>query len=253
MRVNGRLLLGSAFTLAVGFGTVAVAQAPEPPLDDTRLTVHTLLREDFFAGLLQGNEERVARSERNIQRLMEKRPNDKASLLAWQSATILYRAVQAWEKKRVDQFESLYKKSQDLMAQARQLPQTSGPVDAIRGGMFVFIADRLPKHRQAEAWAQAYESYQILWKAQAPVVEQLPLHLKGELLAGLTQSAERSGHKDEAAVYLDKMLTLLHDTPYESVAREWKANPESRTQRLACRSCHEAGRLEDRLAALGKK
>ena len=30
------------------------SQSPEPPLDDSRLTIHTLVREDIFAGFLNG-------------------------------------------------------------------------------------------------------------------------------------------------------------------------------------------------------
>src|SRR5436190_21193704 len=35
--------------VAFALVAVAVAQSPEPPLSDSRLTVHTLLREDVFA------------------------------------------------------------------------------------------------------------------------------------------------------------------------------------------------------------
>jgi hypothetical protein len=44
-----RLQTGAlVFVLATGLA----AQSPEPPLAETRLTVHTLLREDVFAGYL---------------------------------------------------------------------------------------------------------------------------------------------------------------------------------------------------------
>ena len=33
----------------------AFGQVPEPPIADTRLTVHTLVREDIFAGFLQSD------------------------------------------------------------------------------------------------------------------------------------------------------------------------------------------------------
>ena len=41
---------------------MTAAQAPEPPLSDTRLTVHTLLREDVFAGFLANDMNRFARA-----------------------------------------------------------------------------------------------------------------------------------------------------------------------------------------------
>ena len=126
-----------------------------------------------------------------------------------------------------------------------------GGVEAVLGGSFVIFADRLPQEAQAAAWAQAYESYQLLWKLQAPIVDKLPVHIRGELLGGLAQSALRTGRAEEADQHLDRILTLLRNTPYEPVAKQWKANPKAAAgSTLACMSCHEAGRLTARVAAL---
>ena len=90
-----RLLTGTLLALAVM--TTAAAQSPEPPIGDTRLTVHTLLREDIFAGFLDNNAERVGRAERNIALLLEQRPADRANLLAWKAGLDLHKAVRAHE------------------------------------------------------------------------------------------------------------------------------------------------------------
>lgn len=143
------------------------AQAPDPLLSDTRLTVHTLLREDIFAGFRNGN--------------------------------------------------------------------------------------MVPAAHQAAAWTRAYDNYSLLWKQQGAGTEKLPVHLKGEVLSGLTQSAQRTGRQEEAAQYLDKMLTVLADTPYEAMAKQWKADPASAaTTSLTCKNCHNPGRLSSRLEALKK-
>jgi hypothetical protein len=71
----------------------AKAQSPEPPLSDTRLTVHTLLREDIFAGFMSNDMVRFTRAERNIEQLLEDRPN----LLAWKGSAAMYRSVIAHE------------------------------------------------------------------------------------------------------------------------------------------------------------
>ena len=46
--------------------SAAAAQSPDPPLSETRLTVHTLLREDIFAGFMSNNVSRLSRAEQNI-------------------------------------------------------------------------------------------------------------------------------------------------------------------------------------------
>ncbi|MGH9798906.1 MAG: hypothetical protein ACRD82_00935 [Blastocatellia bacterium] len=229
-------------------------QSPEPPLSDTRLTIHTLVREDIFAGFLQNDLTRLARGEKNIELLMEKRPGSKAELMAWKGGATLYRAVHALEEKRQDEFKQKYKQALDIFEQAHQIQPGNPSVAAVEGGSYVLFADQLPKELRAAAWAQAYSAYQILWKQQGAMAEKMPVHLKGELLGGLAQSAIRTGRTEEANQYLDKILVVLRDTPYEPIAKRWKADPKSaENSSITCMSCHDGGRLAARLTALNKQ
>jgi hypothetical protein len=234
--------------------TVAVAQSPESPLSDTRLTVHTLVREDIFAGILNDDMERFSRGEKNIQLLLEQRPSQKSNLLAWKGSASLYRAVRAHENKRDDEFLQNYRQALDLFTQAAGVGSGNDGVVAISGGSFAVLADRLPKEYRAAAWSKAYDSYQALWKQQAPALDKLPLHLRGELLGGLTMSAQRTGRTQELSEFLDKILTVLPGTPYESVAKQWKKNPETAAKTsITCLTCHESGRLTARMASFNSK
>ena len=67
-----------AFLLLVVATGWPVAQAPEPPLHDTRLTVHTLVREDIFAGMLRGDLQRLARAERSLDTVLASLPRARA-------------------------------------------------------------------------------------------------------------------------------------------------------------------------------
>jgi hypothetical protein len=233
--------------------TVAVAQSPEPPLSDSRLSVHTLVREDIFAGFLTDDMTRFSRGEKNIDLLLEKRPGAKPDLLAWKAGAAYYRAVRAHEANRSDEFQKYYRQALDLFAEASGAGSDNFGVHAIRGGTNVVFADRLPKELRAAAWAQAYESYHILWKQQGQMVDRLPLHLRGELLAGLAQSAQRTGRIDEMQQHLDKILAVLPDTAYAPVARKMKEDPKfAAASSVTCMSCHDAGRLNARLSAISK-
>lgn len=233
---------------------VAAAQSPEPPLTDTRLSIHTLVREDIFAGFLSDDLSRLARGERNVQVLMEKRPAAKSELLAWQAGATLYRAVAAYENKQEDEFQQKYRQAHDLFAEARKSGPQNGGVAAVTGGSYVVFADRLPKENRAAAWAQAYDAFQLLWKQQGSIVEKLPVHIRGELLGGLAVSAQRTGRAEEAEKHLDKIITVLPGTPYESIAKKWKANPKAAANvGITCLTCHEDGRLAARLASLNKQ
>ncbi len=241
----------SAVLLALMIITATSAEIPDPPLSETRLTIHTLLREDIFAGFLENDMRRLARGEKNIQLLLQQRPEAKAPLLAWQASTVLYRATRAHESGRADEYREQYQRSLSLFDEANRLDGESVGVVAVTGGTLATLADRLPKADQPDAWSRAYAAYQALWKKQAAAVDKLPLHIRGELLAGLAQSAQRTGRSQEAAQFLEKIQTLLPDTPYSNIAQQWKESPESATSTsIACRTCHEPGRLAPRLAAL---
>ncbi|MEK7832493.1 MAG: hypothetical protein AAB401_15485, partial [Acidobacteriota bacterium] len=59
---------------------------------------------------------------------------------------------------------------------------------------------------------------------------------------------------EEANHYLDKILVVLSGTPYEPVAKRWKADPKSaENSSITCMSCHDGGRLSARLTALNGK
>jgi tetratricopeptide (TPR) repeat protein len=244
----------SKILLVALFVTVAMAQSPEPPLSDTRLTIHTLLREDIFAGFLTDDMERLARGEKNLETLLEKRPASKSSLLAWKAGIATYRAVRAHETNRADEFQRKYRESLDLFSQARELGSNDPGVAAITGGVYAVFADRLPKESRAAAWSQAYDAYQELWKLQGAVVDKLPVHIRGELLGGLAVSALRTGRNEEAMQSLDKILAVLANTPYEPIAKKWKANPKAAADTsITCMTCHEQGRLAARLNAINNK
>lgn len=230
-----------------------LAESPEPPLADTRLTVHTLLREDIFAGFRADNMERIERAEKNIGTLMKLRPEAKADLLAWKGGVKLYRAVLAKEADHNEEFQRLYQESLDSFGEARKLGPNNSGVAAIVGGTFALFADRLPEEHRAAAWSQCYDSYQVLWSQQAAAVARLPVHIRGELLGGLIQSSQRTGRTDELEQYLDKMIEVLPNTSYGRMAQRWKDDPQAAVgSNITCKSCHAQGRLTAQLKSVNR-
>ena len=238
----------------VAISAAVPAQAPEPPITDARLTVHTLLREDIFAGFLQGDVIRMARAEKNADLLLASRPADRAAVLAWQGSIALTRAAMANDAKQPAQFRQQYQRAQALFTEAMKLGPDNVGVFAITGGTQVSIADRLPADERKASWELGYNAYQQLWKMQGQGIEKLPLHHKGEVLSGLAQTADRTGRREEAAAGVERILTLLPDTPYATRARQWKEDPSGRaTSKLACQTCHAPGMLVSRIAEVSKQ
>ena len=231
----------------------AQAQSPEPPLADTRLTVHTLVREDVFAGFMANDMVRFPRAERNIEQLLKDRPDQRGNLLAWRGAAAIYRAVLAHEAGNNSEFLKYLEAARTAFAEAAQQTSGNDGVAAITGGTYAVFADRLPEPRRAAAWADAYSNYSLLWKQQGSAIDKLPVHHRGEVLGGLVQSAQRTGRTEEMVQHLDRMLALMKGTPYEATAQQWKDNPASAaTTRVTCKACHNPGRLSSTLASLQK-
>jgi hypothetical protein len=245
MKLIGPVVL--ALILAAG----ATAQSAEPPLSDTRLTVNTLVREDIFAGFMANDLTRLTNGERNIQRLLSTRPAEQGELFGWQAGAVMYRAVLAREAGRAEEYNRLHKEAVDLLDKAVRSTPNFGSVAPIVGGINVLFADRMAPEHRAAAWQQSYDAYNAIWAVQGTVIDQLPVHFKGELLAGLVTASQRTGRTAEMNKHLDKMLVSLAGTPYEATAKQWRQNPQIQgTTSLACKNCHNDGRLADTLARL---
>lgn len=116
------------------------------------------------------------------------------------------------------------------------------------------MAGRLPAAERAAGWKDAYVRYRVVYREQESSLDKLSLHLKGELLAGLAMSAQRTGKAEEAARWTGKILTLMPDTPDAAGAMSWKNRPELiGSTGLICQRCHEPGRLAAREAGLAQQ
>jgi hypothetical protein len=218
-----------ALLVVIGIGIAGIeAQSPEPPLSDARLTVHTLLREDLFAGFMANDMVRFARGERNVEQLLKDRPDQRANLLAWRGLALMHRATLARDSGNNDEFLKQLAAARASFAEAGTLPSGNDGVAAITGGTYAVFADRLPEPHRTTAWQDAYSNYTLLWKQQGAAIDKLPIHHRGEVLGGLVQSAQRTGRTDEMAGYLDRMI---HGTAVEDESGE-RRNHQGDVQEL---------------------
>lgn len=237
--------------LSVLFVGVARAELPELPISDTRLSVSSLVREDIFAGWRSNDMERFARAEKNIELLLEQRPDRKGEILAWKGGTKLYRAVLAFESENAEAFEQIYQETLDLYVQARAAEPQQAVVFAVTAGGYVMFGDRLPEKYHDQIWSDCYDGYHKLWTVQSPYLKNLPLHVRGELLSGLILSTQRLGKEKEFDTFLDKAIEVLPGSSYATVAKRWKEDPQvAATENISCKGCHGPGRLSRRIKQL---
>jgi hypothetical protein len=252
-----KILLGAAIAAATVAGAV-VAQPvnviERPPLEDKRIAISTLVREDIFAGIIDRDMVRFARGEANIDKLLEMRPADRPTLLAWKGGALLNRAAIANEAGDKAAYKRYFTQAVAALDEADKAGMTDGGKAAVSGASELLFADRLAPADAKAMWARAYDNYQMLWKAQGGIADKLPPHLRGELMSGMVMTAQRTGRQAEADAALEKMLVIVKDTPYETVAKQWKADPKIQpNSMLSCKNCHDVARLAPIMSTLAPK
>ena len=149
-------------------------------------------------------------------------------------------------------FNQQYDEAVRLLDRALSLDRKSIGVNAVYGGTTLYLYNRLPEARRKHALEMARRSYTFLYSAQEKELDELPLHLKGEVLAGIAEAELRSGNKQQGRAYLERILDTMPGTPYAQTAQQWITAPDSiaaNNSRLVCQSCHDPGRLRNQLPA----
>lgn len=216
-----------------------------PADTNPRLTVHTIVRENIFAGYMANDMVRLAQGEAMLDQLDTERSDQRQHVRAWQGGATTFRAVLAYERNDRAEGDRLYAIAQSRFDEALKLGPNDGGVWAVVATVNGLFADRLPVEKRGAAWNRAYAGYRKIGAQQIATVDALPSHLKGELLAGLVMSAQRTGHQEEFGTLLNKMIEVTENTSYGRTARTWKDNPGiAARSTLLCQSCHESGRLK---------
>jgi hypothetical protein len=160
----------------------------------------------------------------------------------------LYMAVQAHEAGDRQKFQREYAQADELYAKSASLSQGTPKrpgVLAITGGSFVVFADRLPLELRRQGWERARANYTALREAQMPAFDKYPLHMRGEVMAGLAQAAQRLGESENARTLTEEVVAAFPGTPYAVFAKRWLDNPDTIAKsKIACLTCHEPGRLQ---------
>lgn len=241
-------MIRPVFAFAFFSLALAVAQQARPP----KLSVYTWVREDIFAGFLAGDLKQFQAGVDKLDRILAENPDD-VDALVFRGGAEFYSAVRAHEAGRSEDFTRLYTRALEMMDRAyAKAPQNQG-VLAVIGGVSIIFADRLPPAERTRALEAVRARYGELATEQEAHFDKMPVHMRGEVLGGLAQAELRLGNTDAARTHLTRIVATMQGTPYEAPAKKWLDNPEAAQKPVfACLSCHEPGRLKNRLASLNQ-
>jgi len=230
--------------------SVGIALAADRPAG---LSVYTWTREDLFSGPLGNDAERHQRGMQKLEEILKQNPKD-ADALAMKGFGFAWLATKALERGDRAGFDRQWDDAVKLLDQAMAIDPKGGGVNAVYGATMLYWFDQIPPERREHARKQGKASYTVLYTSQEKGLDQMPVHFKGEVLAGMAEAERRMGNTEQSQVYLRRIVETMAGSPYERRAKQWLEKPETITaaSRLMCQSCHDPGRLEARLAAMKK-
>lgn len=149
-------------------------------------------------------------------------PTD-SDAFSWREGGKLLLAVRAQEAGKSDEFTHLDADARADFAKALEVAQgkpTMAKVYAIVGGSFTVFADRFPAGLRREAWTASQENHLALRSLQKTYFDQIPVHMRGEILSGLALAAQRLGDTETATQRLNKVIEIAARFPirYSSAA-----------------------------------
>ncbi len=234
IRVSAVLLL----LMAAG----AFAQRPDG------LSVYTWAREDIFAGPLGNDLNRMNVGMEKLAEILKENPKD-PDAMALKAMGVAHLAVLAHESGDSEGFERQYGEALRLLDLALNIDPRGIGVNAVYGGTMLMNQGRMPTQHRQRALEKARDAYNVLYEEQQAQLDNMPLHHRGEVLAGVAESEYRLDNRERADVFMKRIVETMPGTAYARRAETWLSDPSSVTLRakLVCGSCHEPGRLSNAL------
>ena len=226
---RGGLVLGViALLAALIFNLPAGAQEPER-FDEK-------VRELFFAGFA-GNQDALQRGMAMCEETLAADP-DHPGALVWQASGWFYESSFVFAQGDMEAGMALYNKSVAQFDRAVSLAPDSLQTLIPRAAVYLSTAPYV-SHAPTRIWLleTVVGDYTKVLKIRAPVFDSLTVHSRGELLGALAEALWLLERRDEAQVYLNRIITELPETPYALMAERQLDKPEERAQ-LTCLGCH---------------
>ena len=216
-----------------------------------KISIHTWVREDFFAGFMAYDSEAFERGIRKLDIFLADHPND-ANGLGWKYESYFYRLRKDREANADSSYAHHWAEAQEYKNRALTLraPADVGPLLLV-GGSQIWNAQYAASATQRESlFREGRELLRQVQQIQSPVWESIPPHMRGELWSLEGFASDQIGEREERNRVANEMVTKLKGSLYEVRGRRWLNATNLGKADAMCISCHEPGRLQPTLARL---
>jgi TolA-binding protein len=80
--------------------------------------------------------------------------------------------------------------------------------------------------------------FEKAYQVQAPTIESLGTHPRGELMIGLADGYNRLGDQEKAQLWFERLQKSLPGTSYEKSAKTWLETKSLAPAQAGCLGCH---------------
>ena len=228
-RCNARVLGLAALLLCLLMAAPTVASEPERFNE----TAWELLHAGF-----SGDEEALDRGMALAEQTLAADP-DHTGALVWQATVWSYQSGAAFAQGDWDTGQSLFDQSLAQFDRAVAIAPDSLETRTPRASVLLSVArhtnDADTRNRYLETAAQDYAK---VLELRPPGFESLTVHSRGDLLGGLAEVLWRLEKRDEAKVYLHRMIAELPESKYAILAQRQLEDPNTPAE-LTCFGCEE--------------
>ncbi|MDE0390500.1 MAG: hypothetical protein OXI57_00340 [Rhodospirillales bacterium] len=195
------------------------------------------VRELFFAGFA-GNQDALERGMAICEETLADDP-DHPGALVWQASGWFYESSFLFARGDSEVGMALYNKSVAQFDRAVALAPDDLQTLIPRAAVYLFAAPYV-EHAPTRNWLleTVVGDYTKALELQKPYFDSLTVHGRGELLGALASALWLLERRDEARVYLDRIVAELPDSPYALMAQQQLDDPATPAQ-LTCLGCHK--------------
>ena len=220
-----RLLIAAALILAclayeaTGPSTATTASAELESFNETA--------REFFSAGFAGNQESLERGMALVKETLKADP-DHTGALVWQASGWIFQSREHFRQGDRDGGRALFAKGVAQMNRAVSLAPDSLQTLIPRAAVMLCSAPHIPDAAIRTKFLEtALGDYMKILEIRSPDFDTLSMFARGELLGALAEALWRLERREEAGVYLHRMIEELPDSPYSLMARKQLDNPET--------------------------
>lgn len=216
--------------------TPAAAPAASAPAPEKPRRFDELVRDDFFAGLLERDEAALDRALKFCEDTLARDPNHSEAMV-WHGGGLIVKAGNAFRAKDGAKGMELWAKGMAEMDRAVELAPANIGTLIPRGAVLLSAAPFVPEPQRSALLDKGLGDYEKVLALQAAHFDSLSRHAKSQLLYGLADGWQRRGDMTRARGYYQRLDTAAGDSAYGQRARAWLAG-DTRPRQMACGGCH---------------